>query len=120
MCMCVCLVLGYREHLEALTDASSLVTSSHFGQTRLNKNIKNTIYRSTELALQRRVHFPERTSARGGVTSQPELMTSQNSSQYRSLQRLFHARKTSDLRAVIVLKCGAKRVCLYLTSCFTC
>lgn len=64
---------------------------SHFGQTRLNQNIHNTIYHSAGLALQHHVHFPESTAAQGDVASQAELMTSQNSSQDRSLKRLFRA-----------------------------
>lgn len=67
-------------------------TCSHFCQTRLNQNIHNTIYHNTGLVLQHCVHFPQRTTARGDVASQPKLMTSQNISQDRSLQRLFRAR----------------------------
>lgn len=87
----------------------------HFGQTRLNQNIHNTIYHSMKLTLHHCVHFPECTTALGAVTSWPELMTNQNSSQDLSVQGCFRL-DASGMRAATVLKC----VYLYLTSCFKC
>lgn len=39
-------------------------------------------------AVPHHIHFPERTAAQGDVTSQPELITNQNSSQDRSPKKV--------------------------------
>lgn len=71
-------------------------TCSHFGQTRLNQNIHNTIYHSMGLALQHRVPFPRahRSSGRCCVTAGVlELMTiAKTAVRTDHCKRLFRAR----------------------------